>query len=171
MSTPQLILDVVNTKNTAYSTAKIYWVKCVYVVAAVIWSIIVCHFSLFASTAAVILWLPLILFGIAYFNVGNLSEEVHDDVLKSSFISIGLMLSLPLLGWLNKDYQGDKNHVTETIVIAMILTLFSLLHVWVSKKWIPVWNHAKSALETMSLSLFVYALVSYFLVKRIAGTP
>jgi ABC-type xylose transport system permease subunit len=71
------------------------------------------------------------------------------------------MLSVPLVNWLGKAYTGDRLRMMSILVIAMILVLFTYIHVWAGAKNISVVKHVKSNLEIMSITLVIYCLLSY----------
>lgn len=143
----------------------------VYIVAIIIWLIIVVYFRLYTVTGAFVLWLPIVVFAIGIANADELTVEVEKDMFKASYLSVGLLLALPLLAWMSKDYNGDKAQFTAVVVLAMVLTLLTLVDIWIPKKWLSVYKHGRSCLQTMAVALLIYALVTYFLARPPGPMP
>ncbi|CAH6418733.1 Hypothetical protein POVN_LOCUS454 [uncultured virus] len=144
-----------------YGERKAFWVDSIYICAILIWLIFICYFRLYASPGAFVLWLPPILFLIALVNINNLTLEVEADMFKANYLSIGLLVVLPLLAWMSRDYAGDRSHFVTVIMLAMVLTLLSLIDVWVAPRWLTVYKHARSCIQTMAIGLLIYAIVAY----------
>ena len=71
-----------------------------------------------------------------------------------------------LLNWSSKGYNGDKNLFTLIIVIAITLSIISMYDFWIPKKWLSVYKHYRSCLETLSLTLVIFGLIEYFLCRE-----
>lgn len=143
----------------------------VYGIAIIVWIFIVIYFRLYTVGGSIILWIPIIAFLVGLYNINDLTVEVEDEMFKTSYLSVGLLLALPLLTWMNKDYEGDKAQFTCVIVIAMCLTLLTFIDVWVPRGMLSVYKHARSCLQTMTISLLIYALVTYYLSRRPGPIP
>ena len=84
-------------------------------------------------------------------------------VFQSNYFAFGLLIVVPLLTWLSKDYVGNRQKFINILIAALILAMLGLLDVWVTKKWLSTVKHTKSVLQTMSLILIIYALYIYYL--------
>lgn len=148
-----------------YSYCTVYWIRAVYILAIIIWVLLICYFRLYITPAAFVLWLPVIVFAIGLTQMDKVSVEVEKDMFKTSLLSVGLILALPLLGWMSRDYSGDRGHYVSIIILAMVISLLTLIDVWVEKKWLPVYKHYRSCLQTMALTLLIYAVITYYLCR------
>jgi hypothetical protein len=84
----------------------------------------------------------------------------------ANFLTIGLLLALPLLNWTSKGYNGCKKTFTLIIILAITFSILSMYDIWVPKKWLSVYKHGRSCLQTLSLTLVIFGLVEYFLCKE-----
>jgi uncharacterized membrane protein YkgB len=148
-----------------YTEERAVQIELVYIVAIVFWLFIVTWFVLYETDGIgfIILAIPVVIFLTGYINSHVLSEEVEKENFQANYFAIGLLIIIPLLTWMNKEYTGDKRRFTSILVLAIIIVLLSLLDVWVSKEYLSVTKHVKSALQTIALTLFIYALYCYYL--------
>ena len=93
---------------------------------------------------------------------------MEDVLYRFNYISIALIIVLPIITWFNDDMKGAGRAISRKkfmtiVVIALILTLLSLMDVWVNQKYLSILRHVKSILQTFSLTLIIYALYTYYL--------
>jgi len=136
-----------------------------YVVLTILWIFLVIYLQIWNTFGGLILLFPPITFLIAIWSCSSLSCEVEDEMSKASYLSIGLIIALPLFTWLSKDYSGDKKKFTTIIVIALILSMVTYVDIWLPTSWISAYKHFRSSLQVMSMTLFIYSLVNYYLLK------
>ena len=148
-----------------YGRRKRLSIQIMYVLSMAAWIIIVTALGIRPCTlpAFLILALPLGVYAIGLWNAGAITSEVEDCVFASNYLSIGLLLVLPLLTWINKHYCGDKLHLLKITVVAVVLSMLSIVDIWVPKKWLPFVKHLKSVLQTASLALLIYAVYEFLI--------
>lgn len=148
-----------------YSEEKAAQVRLVYVVALVVWILIVALVKLYTTDVIgwIILAIPPVVFLTGYANSEHLTVEIERENFQANYFAIGLLLILPLLTWANRDYKGDKIRFTKILVLAIIIVMLSLLDVWVRKEYLSVNKHIKSALQTIAISLLIYAFYTYYI--------
>lgn len=156
------------TKVKNYGTRKTRLVQGLYLVASVLWLALCYLLRLFHTNfiGLLILLIPLAVFAFGFISSSSLSIEVEDDMFKSNYLSVGLLVMFPLLIWCTNDYKGDigkRAQFITIIIVALVLTMLSLIDIWVSKKWITLVKHVKSILQTSSLTLIIFALYHYYL--------
>lgn len=142
-----------------YSEEIINWINIVYIIFVIIWIILICYFKLYETIVGIIVsTIPFILFGIAVYNLDNLTEDIK--WCEAQFYNIGLILALTLVGFISKELKCPKSskYLIEIVFISMIFILCTLLHFWVPEKWKIVWKHVKSCMETLAVVLFIYTL-------------
>ena len=142
-----------------------YSVKLVYAAAIVVWIFLIFWLSLYRShmLSIILLLFPLILFFVGILNSNVVTEEVEKSIFKTNYGGVGFLFLVPLLAWVSKDYTGDNEWFTTLLMVAIVLILFSLVDVWVKKKWFRTYRHAISAIQTMGLFLIIYSLQEYYL--------
>jgi hypothetical protein len=55
-----------------------------------------------------------------------------------------------------------KGIIVEAMILAIMLSMISLIDVWVEPKWLSIVKHIKSILQTASLALLIYALYMFY---------
>ena len=155
----------IKEQRECYSEEKAAQVRLVYITAIVVWVLIVACFRLY--TTDVIGWIILsiapIIFLTGYANSCHLTIEIERENFQANYFAIGLLLVLPLLTWVNRDYKGDRQKFTSVLVLSIIIIMLSLLDVWVRREYLSVNKHIKSALQTIAITLLIYALYSYYI--------
>ena len=163
-------LDIIH-KKSCYNSHTQFAVKVLYVIFIVIWIIVVVTLKLYTSPAWFILLIPIFTFTFAIFSTHNITYEMEDEMFKASYLSVGLILALPLLSWMNKDFSGDKDHFVSVIFLALGFTILTYIDVWVTKRWLSVFKHFRSCLQTMAVSLFLYAITTYYMNRPGGSLP
>lgn len=145
-----------------------------------LWALIILGNELHTKISFFVLIIPFALFSIGFMNAYEIADDgVENDVFTTTFITAGLILSMPLLGLFNKDLDKMKEagkstseicHIetsskflSRVIFLAMIFTLFSYYHIWVDKFHRHVVKIIRSCLEQIAVTLYIYALVLFFL--------
>lgn len=159
------------TKRKVYGQRKVRSIQSIYIISAVLWLCLILVLRLYRTDLPgyFILAIPIFVFAFGYVNSNGLSADVEEDMFKANYLSIGLLVVLPLLTWFNNDYKGSNEKRREfmtLIIVALVLTMLSLVDVWVPKKWVTLVKHVKSVLQTASLALIIFALYTYY-VERV----
>ncbi len=156
----------VKFKHHYYTEQIIFWIRIIYIIFIVFWSILIWYFRFYRLKASYLLLIPYIVFIIGIANAGVLSTDIEEEMFRANFLSVGLLLALPLLNWTNKDYNGDRRLFSTIIILALVFSILSLFDIWVSKKWLSLSKHIRTCLQTFSLTLIMFGLVEYFLCKE-----
>lgn len=141
----------------------VYFTQSVYVLFTLIWILLCVVNNLYDSIASFVLFIPIFIFLLGFFNAAETCHcEVESDVFSVTFVSIGILFSMPLLTLVNKDGKPNRmlNHV---VYLGMISILLSYFHLWVSYNDRHVCKAIRSCLETFSITLYIYAISIFFL--------
>ena len=144
-------------------------IRVIYLVLAVVWLSLVSFFRFWELKPFIILTLPIILFGIGILDADCLTLESETDMFKTSFLSVGVIIILPLLSWISKDYNGNIHQFLAIIVISIISSLLSLIDIWLSPKYMSIFKHFKSGLQVISITTIVFGLVTYFMNRPVTS--
>ena len=146
------------------SRDKCFYIRLIYILAIILWIFLIFVLSLYRTgwLGYLILSLPIIAFLIGFYNISSITEEVEVELFSSNYWSIGLMIVIPLLVWLDREYKGDKKWFSYIFVTAVIFSTLSLLDVWLPRDWLSINRHVSSILQTMSIVLLVFALYVFF---------
>ena len=143
----------------------IFYVRSIFCLFSFIWIFVIILNKFYKNIACYILLIPFIIFLLGFINSEDTTNtDVEDDIFSVTFLTLGLVVSLPLLALFNKDNANPElNHV---IFLAMISILLSYLHIWVGKENRHVFKAIRSCLETFSITLYIFA-ISIFFIKDI----
>lgn len=152
-------------RTQRYGRRKTKAVQYVYIASILIWLLLLWALSLYTTdfVGYCILAIPVVVYAIGYFNASSLTVEVEESVFSLSYLSIAILIVLPIFAWVNKDFGGDKQFLVRIMIVAIILAMLSLIDIWVRPKWLSVVRHIKSVLQTAALTLLVFALYTYYM--------
>lgn len=152
-----------------YGRTKTNIVRLLYVIAAIVWTVLIFILGLWRTGAGIdplaiiILIIPYVIFLFGFINASALSHKVEKMFQRANYMTVGLLIALPLMAWMIKNYGGDKRQFICIVVTALILSLVSLMEVWTSYKWHSCTRHIRSTLNTMALTLLIYLLYLFYL--------
>src|SRR5581483_10355498 len=110
----------------------------------------------------IILVIPIVIFFISMLSLDSLNIHVEENMFRFNVLSTGLIIILPLLALITKDFKGDHHLMNTVILLAIVLILLAMIDVWVPEKWISIVNHIRSIFQTGSLTLILFALYLYY---------
>lgn len=159
-------------KSEIYSTEqddrepdyKIRAIVAVHTVALVFWLFLIVGMMLCSRNIAgiFILFIPIIASVLGIINAPYLSEKVEKDLFTTNFLSLGIIVVIPLLAWVSKDDGVDSRRFATIGILAVILSLASYVDFWVPEEYIFLVIHIQGILRTFSIVLIIYALFSYY---------
>lgn len=156
-----------NTKvNLRYSDNKVFIMRIIYVVSIIAWLLIIFLLKLYVGNdwiAWAILTIPLLIYIISAFNVATDTIETENEVFQANIFALGLLIIIPLFSWMSRDFKGNKRKFIGILILALVLSMLSIIDIWTKPEWLSVIKHGKSVLQTMALVLIVYALYTYYL--------
>lgn len=136
----------------------------VYIVFTFLWVLIVLLNRFYADKGNIsmfVLFIPFIVYFIGIMNADIIDESITSDVYQTTFITNGILLSLPLLTWFNKEkLNKELNHI---IFLAMFFTLLTYYHIWIPMEGRRIYKIIRSCSETMAITLYIFALTIFFI--------
>lgn len=160
-----------DTKNKGSLAAKyayqvgddtVFILQMFYIFVSLFWILLISYFKLWDEKLSFILFLPLAAFFLTFLYIEHISVYVEESMMQSNYLSLGLILALPMLSWMLKEYNGNKKHFITIIILALVLSLLTFVDIWVPENRITVYRHVRSSLQVMSVSLFIYALCAFY---------
>lgn len=151
-------------KYKKYGRKKVFNIQLLYIIASILWIILIIIAGLYKTTILgfLILSIPIFIFGFGFSSARHLTVEIEENLFTANSLSIGLVILLPLLTEVDKSYNKNKKTFTRAMVIAVVLAMLSLIDVWIQPKMISLTKHIKSIFQTTALTLLVYALYMYY---------
>lgn len=161
--------------ETIYQEHEIMNIRILYTIAILIWIALIFLLQLYEtdSLGYVIISIPFIMFFISILNAPELSKEVESNMTTVNYLSLALLIIIPILTWLSKDISISHDVRTRfmaVIITALVLVIFTLFDIWIPLRWISYTRHGKSILQTMALTLIVMALYMYYGRRSAAGS-
>jgi len=154
------------TKGTRYCNQDeddtVFILQMFYIFVSLFWILLISYFKLWDEKLSFILFLPLVAFFITFLYIEEVSDFVEENMTRANFLSLGLILALPMLSWMLKEYNGNKKHFITIIILALVLSLLTFVDIWVPENRLSVYRHFRSSLQVMSVSLFIYALCAFY---------
>ncbi len=156
--------------HAEYSADMVTKVRVLYVVAICVWIAMIYYLQMWHHVGWYVLLIPFAMFGLALWAAPSLSEETEEHMTTATYLSMGILLAIPLFTWMNTSYGGDKQYFMSVTAIALVLSLFTYYDLWIPVNYISLYRHTRSILQTGSVTLFIYALVHFYLHRKHAGS-
>ena len=148
-----------------YDENQIQEIRWIYIGAIVIWLIICWALRLFPARGWIelsILILPLLIFVLAWYFANRVTNTVEDFMGKTNVLTLGLIIALPLLNWAN-NRGHERRQFIQIMALAIILSLLTLIDIWVGHNELCLLRHAESSLQTMAIILLIFGLYRFFI--------
>lgn len=138
-------------------------VRIMYVFAIIFWTLIILYWRIDFSSlvSSLIIIIPYVLFAISFSSAGLCDQEVEGFLMRGNILTLGLVIAVPLLSWYASYYTGDKKKFISIASFAIVLSMMSLLDVWVSPKYLCAIMHLRSILQTIGVILLVYIMTEF----------
>lgn len=151
--------------STPYDDSKVFYIRLTIILAIVLWVFLIVYIELYKTDGLgmIILMIPIVIFLISYVSAPYLDEETEELLFDINFLTVGLIILIPLLTWIGKNDIEDRKRFITLSIIAIIFAVLSLLDVWVPKYWVTIVRHVKSCFEVISATLMIYAIYTYHL--------
>lgn len=160
-------------EDLCHDDKQIFQLRVVYTIFMFLWTYIAFSLGLFSKVCNWVEWLilllPIFIFSIGFFSVPDISHQVEGFMFRANLLTLGLLVALPLLNWMNERYQGDKLLFMKLISIAIIFSMLTLIDVWVPHRFLPIIKHIRSALQTISITLLIYVLFRFYIEESSAS--
>lgn len=143
--------------NNKYSPRSASTIRIIYLIAIVIWFLVVYWGGFYKSgiMANFILLFPVLVFGLAYHHVNNHTTDIIHRMLKGNIVSFLFLTVSLLVNWFK---IGDKKKVYKAMMIAIIFIMISLVDYWIPKKDLVFLIHIKTISQTLAIVMLTYAL-------------
>jgi hypothetical protein len=136
-----------------------------YIIGTIIYLLVIFFLKLYQKNDVIswcVLAIPIIIFGFGIANREYLTKELEDNLFVSSFFTIGILVSIPIFQSMSKDFSGEKRKFICILVTALILSLLAMMDLWVRENHISLLKHAKSVFQTISMTLVIYAMYTFY---------
>lgn len=154
-----------NENDTHYTKQQVAQLRAIYLAFVLFWIILIIYLELYKEDSIVLglMCIPILIFIYEYLTVEEVEREIEDQVFVANYLSISLLVVLPLFFNLTKVVRFMKP--LKLVIIAVIFILLGLIDIWVPRKLVPFARHFKACLETVGLILLIIAV--YLIYQRL----
>jgi len=96
-----------------------------------------------------------------YFSDDREEDDEAPEVVTTGFLSFCLLIVAILSNWKSKKVH-EKTTFFQIIVAGVVLIMFSMIEIWVPKRYNSVMKYYRSGLRTLGFTLFIMALYKYY---------
>lgn len=140
-------------------------IRLVYIIATVVWLVLVFFFGLIKPDLVIIFFLliPVIVYAINFTFLCKTTCHVEDQMFRSNFLYFAFIVAIILFSW-NKSLNRDqKGNLFAIVVLALILLMISMVDIWLQVEDMPIIKHIRTTLHTASLALLALALYIFYI--------
>lgn len=140
-------------------------IQLMYILAAILWVGLIYWCGLYQNSNILtwgLLLIPLLVFGMGYYNACNVNLEIEAYMLQSNYLSFGFLITIILLNWNSPLEATNKNKFFKLLITAFILIMLSMIDIWTDRQHLSVVIHFKSILQTAALVILSIALYAYY---------
>ena len=153
-----------------YSPELVTIIRIIYILAILLWILLIYMLDLMKWSKGyglIFILIPFVVFGIGIANAAVLDEDIENNIFQTSYLTLGVLIVLPLLTWLGQGTSAaDRYEVVEIVLVALIFTLLAMVDVWARREWISVIRHLRSIFQTFALVLLLLALYLFYMQGR-----
>jgi len=136
-----------------------------YIIAAILWIYLILIFGLsYTNTLGYfILSIPLWIFLLGFINICLVDKISEKEALSLSYLTVGLIVLFPIIAWFkDSDNSTRRDEAIGLLIVSVTLILVSSLEFCVNGKWMSLVRHIKSMIQTIAITLIIFALHLYF---------
>jgi len=149
------------TRRKTYDDETVRQIQIVYILAAIIWIVLifVCGWFKTRPLGLLFLSIPLIVFAINYQNACNHTIDLESEMFQGNFLSFAFLITVILINWKK---IGDKRKIFKILMISLVMIMLSLIDIWVDRENLILIKHVRTILQTSALLLLAYGLYTYY---------
>lgn len=153
---------VIEPDDRDFTYKQVIQIQYIYIIAAIIWLIIVYCLCLYTGGVVVCLFLfiPLIVYGLNFYWLPQHTKDVPKLMFDADFLAIAFLIITLIVNWYK---LIDTHHVLPIIIVAVIILAFTLIDFWTPKKDFIIIQHIRSSLETAAVVLLMIVAYKYYL--------
>lgn len=157
--------SICKTRRHRLSKDKILIISISYILGMLIWTILVCLLGLYNHDVicTCLIFIPYIVFILGMMNADKVTEETEREFFAYNYLSVGLLIFLPLLTWLGNNNRSKNTMFITLVILALIFTMLSMVDIFVRPEYLTTMRHIKSVFQTLSMILLIYAIYLYYI--------
>jgi len=136
-------------------------IKILYLVAVIIWFVIIFWLDLY--DVGVLGWffilLPVFVFGVNFSFLESCTKDTENDLFAGNFLSFAFLVTAIIISWTK---TPTRPYYYKVLLVALFFIMLSLVDFWVPKKHMPISKHLRMIFQTSALSLLALAIYKYY---------
>ena len=146
-----------------HDDASIDDIRLVYVIAILLWILIIWCLELYNTdlVGILILAIPIIFYVFSIFVVVDCTKDTEKDVLQTDVLLFGSAL---ITVFVSVKYIEYSSYFYKLIFIGVLLAAIGSTDIWLSKKHAHLYKHIKIVLQTASTFIFVFLFYTFYVV-------
>ena len=162
MDTGHLDTGHLDTKcDIQYDCNMRFQVIAIYIMAIVVWVVIIVTFKMNRAPAIFVIIIPFILFMVSASCGWSIDDTSRKYMFQTPIVTICIIISVQFVMWIIGSGIGSDRHLLALVTLAVSLALASLIDLWSTPEHIAVWNHIRHACQTMAVTVILYAIIEY----------
>jgi len=150
-----------SSKKKKYTADCTQHIQLIYIIATIVWIIIVFALGLYDVDiwGLLILTIPIVVFFINFNNTCYVTEEIEEQMLKGNVLSFIFLITVILINW---SKIKDKSQYFKILLLAILFIALSLVDIWSPPERYALTLHIRTIFNTLALILLVYVVYIYF---------
>lgn len=149
-------------RQNYYSLTTVQQIRALYIIAAIVWLIIVWYCDLYLPDG--IAWffiaIPLVVYAINYSNVDKHTKEMEQEMFAGNFLSFAFLIVAIVLSY---SKIGGKAKYFKLLLLALVFIMFSLIDVWLPMNKLIICKHLRTIFQTAAVALLAMALYLFYI--------
>lgn len=142
-----------------------FWIYSLYAFAATAWTFLVLVLKLFEGYSFFLVAIPYIAFAINIANTGCNEDQEEANMFQGTFLTIGLIVIVSVMAWFGNMGVTDPKQIS-LVLLCLGFSIFSHIDLGIPKRFIVVYRHYRSILQTFSITLFLIVIANYFIFEE-----
>jgi hypothetical protein len=151
--------------DTKYSDDVINKVFYVYVIAVLIWIILIYALDLYQTDliGKFILFIPIAIFIISMVSFENCEIEIENEIFQYDMVAFGVVI---VTVFLTMRYARYTTFFYKLIFVGILLLGLSMFDVWIPRRNLIIAKHIRGILQTMSSVIFIYIFYTFYFISH-----
>jgi len=140
-------------------------VATIYLILIVVWIVLIVALKLYQTNyvGLIILLIPVFIFAITtYYSDDEHLVSNHSIGSDDDFLSVGIVLLLPLLAYLDKNFDDDKGQFICIIIVALFIFLATTMVCWLPERYAKIGKMFRTGFQVIAIGLVLVAIHIYY---------
>lgn len=148
-------------KENYYDLDVVQQIRVIYLIAALVWLIIVWYCQLYVTDPIVWFFIvvPIGVFAINYANADKHTKDLENEMFSGNFLSMAFLIVAIVLSY---SKVGGKAKYFKLLFLALVFIMFSLIDVWLPTDKLILCKHIRSIFQTSAIALLAITFYLFY---------